>query len=52
MNEDSITRIYCDVDDFCKAIEGYCKSRLLLGLKKPKWFTASRMKNIIDGYGG
>jgi len=41
MNEDSITRIYCDVDDFCKALEGYCRSRLLPGGKAPKWFPAS-----------
>jgi hypothetical protein len=43
MDEDIITGIYCDVDDFCKALEGYCKSRLLPGGKKPKWFPASRM---------
>ena len=43
MNEDSITRIYCDVDDFCKALESYCKSRLLPGRKAPKWFPASRL---------
>ena len=41
MNEDSITEIYCVVDDFCKALEAYCKSRLLPGEKKPKWFPAS-----------
>jgi hypothetical protein len=43
MDEDSITRIYCDVDDFCKALEGYCKNRLLPNEKKPKWFPASQM---------
>ena len=43
MNEDSITKIYCDVDDFCKTLEGYFKSRLLPGGKKPKWFPASRL---------
>ena len=43
MNEDSITRIYCDVDDFCKALEGYCKSRLLPHDKAPKWFPASAL---------
>ena len=42
MDEDSITRIYCDVDDFCKALERYCKSHLLLGNKTLKWFPASR----------
>jgi len=43
MNEDSITRIYCDVDDFCKALEGYCKTHLLPNCKAPKWFPASRL---------
>jgi hypothetical protein len=43
MNEDSITEIYCDVDDFCKALEGYCKTRLLPGEKARKWFPASRL---------
>ena len=43
MNEDSITGIYCDVDDFCKALEGYCKSRLLPHGKAPKWFPASAL---------
>ena len=43
MNEDIITGIYCDVDDFCKALEGYCKSRLLPGDKAPKWFPASAL---------
>ena len=42
MNEDSITRIYCDVDDFCMKLEGYCKMYLLPGGKTPKWFPASR----------
>jgi len=41
MNEDSITRIYCDVDDFCKALEGYCRAHLLPGGKAPKWFPES-----------
>jgi hypothetical protein len=31
MNEDSITRIYCDVDDFCKVLEGYCRAHLSSG---------------------
>jgi hypothetical protein len=43
MDEDIITGIYCDVDDFCKALERYCKSRLLPGGKKPNRFPASRM---------
>ena len=43
MNEDSITRIYCNVDDVCKALEGYCKTRLLPCRKAPKWFPASRL---------
>jgi len=43
MDEDSITRIYCDVDDFCKALEGYCKSHLLPNGKAPKWFPKSRL---------
>jgi len=41
MNEDSITRIYCNVDGFCKALEGYCRAHLLPGGKAPKWFPAS-----------
>jgi hypothetical protein len=43
MNEDSITRIYCDVDDFCTALEGYCKTHLLPGGKAPKWFPSGRL---------
>jgi len=43
MNEDSITSIYCDVDDFCKALEQYCKTHLLPNGKAPKWFPASRL---------
>jgi hypothetical protein len=38
MDEDIITRIYCDVDDFCKALESYCKAHLLPNGKSPKWF--------------
>lgn len=41
MDEDSITIIYCDVDDFCKRLESYCKTHLLPGGKAPKWFPAS-----------
>jgi hypothetical protein len=43
MNEDIITTIYCDVDDFCKALERYCKTHLLPSGKVPKWFPASRL---------
>jgi hypothetical protein len=43
MNEDSITRIYGDVDDFCKALEGYCKTHLLPGRKEPQWFPESHL---------
>jgi len=43
MNEDSITAIYCSVDDFCKVFDLYCKSRLLLGEKATKLFPASCM---------
>jgi hypothetical protein len=43
MDEDSITRIYGDVDDFCTALQGYCNARLLGGGKASKWFPASRL---------
>jgi len=43
MNENSITRIYCDVDDFCKALESYCRTHLLPSGKAPKWFPASQL---------
>jgi hypothetical protein len=43
MDEDSVTRIYCDADGFCKALEGYCKTHLLPGRKAPKWFPASQL---------
>ena len=42
-DEDIITSIYCDVDDFCKALEGYCKGRSLPGKKAQKWFPASSL---------
>ena len=29
MNEDIITRIFCDVDGFCKVLEACLRSRLL-----------------------
>jgi len=28
MNEDIITRIFCDVDDFCKALEAHLRACL------------------------
>ncbi|MDR0684907.1 MAG: IS982 family transposase [Spirochaetaceae bacterium] len=43
MNEDTITKIYCDVDDFCKALEDYCKTHCLPGAPKNSWFPASRL---------
>ena len=42
MDNDSITRIYCDVDDFCKALKCFCKSHLLANGKIPKWFPSSQ----------
>jgi hypothetical protein len=41
MNEDTITTIY--VDDFCKALEAYCKAHSLPGDEKRAWFPASRL---------
>ncbi|MDR2659312.1 MAG: IS982 family transposase, partial [Spirochaetaceae bacterium] len=43
MDEDTITRIYCDVDDFCKVLEAYCKAHCLPGDQKNSWFPASRL---------
>ena len=43
MNEDSITAIYCDAGDFCKALEGCRKTRLLPHDKAPKRFPASAL---------
>jgi hypothetical protein len=42
MDEDTI-RIYCDVDDFCTALENYCKTRCLPENKKSRWFPAGRL---------
>jgi hypothetical protein len=42
MDEDTITRIYCDVDDFCKAFDAAYKAHSLPGDKKGAWFPASR----------
>jgi hypothetical protein len=44
MDNDSITRIFCDADDFCTGLERYCKTRLL----PPSgtgghWFPRSRL---------
>jgi hypothetical protein len=46
MNGEVITRIYCDVDDFCKALERYCKARCLPGEKKSGWFPSSRRLSL------
>jgi hypothetical protein len=43
MDENIITRIYCDVDDFCKSFEEYCKSRHLPNGKATKWFPAGSL---------
>ena len=43
MNEDIITRIFCDVDDFCKALEAHLRSRLLPTDTRKAWFPCSRM---------
>jgi len=43
MDDDTITTIYCNVDDLCKALEHYCTSPLLPNGKAPKWFPASRL---------
>jgi hypothetical protein len=43
MNEESITGIYCHVDDFSKALERYCKTHLLPHRKVPKWFPTSQL---------
>jgi hypothetical protein len=43
MNADIITGIYCEVDDFCKALESYCTSHSLPSGKRMKWFPASRL---------
>jgi hypothetical protein len=29
MNDDSITRIFCDANDFCARLERYCTTHLL-----------------------
>ena len=38
MNEDIITRIFCDVDDFCKALEAHLRSHLLPTDTRKAWF--------------
>jgi hypothetical protein len=43
LNDDIITRIFCDVDDFCKALEAYCKSHLLPSSTGNAWFPAGNM---------
>jgi len=43
MDEDIITRIFCDIDDFCVALEKYVKARLLPNEQAGAWFPESRM---------
>ncbi|MDR2660130.1 MAG: hypothetical protein LBC27_09145 [Spirochaetaceae bacterium] len=43
MNDDSITRIFCDVDDFCAKLERYRKTRLLPTDTGGAWFPRSRL---------
>jgi hypothetical protein len=43
MDEDSITEIYCSVDEFCRELEQWCRSHLLDDGKRQKWFPASRL---------
>ncbi|MDR3115360.1 MAG: IS982 family transposase [Treponema sp.] len=43
MNNDGITRIFCDVDDFCTKLEGYCKTHLLPTDTGGAWFPYSRL---------
>jgi hypothetical protein len=38
MDEDAITRIYYDVDDFCTVLEGYCKAQLTRKQNEPVGF--------------
>ena len=42
MDEDIITGIFCDVDDFCAALEKYVKARLLPNEQAGAWFPAWR----------
>ena len=41
MNKDIITALYCNVDDFCKVFDAYCKSRSLPEEKAAKCFPSS-----------
>ncbi|MDR3355964.1 MAG: hypothetical protein LBO04_02125 [Spirochaetaceae bacterium] len=44
MDNDSITRIFCDADDFCTRLERYCKARLLPPSGTGgRWFPRSRL---------
>jgi hypothetical protein len=43
MNDDSITRIFCDVDDFCARLERYCTIHLLPIDTGSAWFPRSRL---------
>jgi hypothetical protein len=44
MDNDSITRIFCDAGDFCAGLERYCKARLLPPSGTGgRWFPRSRL---------
>jgi hypothetical protein len=43
MNNDRITRIFCDVDGFCIRLERYCKNHLLPTTTGGAWFSSSRL---------
>ena len=50
MNEDIIPRIFCDADDFCKALEARLRSRLLPTDTCKAWFPSGRMA-LSEGSG-
>jgi hypothetical protein len=43
MNNDRITRIFCDVDDFGAKLERYCKNHVLPTDTGGAWFPHSRL---------
>jgi hypothetical protein len=43
MNEKIITGIFCVVDDFCKALEAYCREYMLPSDTNKAWFPECRM---------
>ena len=58
MNEDIVTRIFCDVDDFCKALGAYLRSRLLPTDTVKAWFPDSPQRGnhhsllaVVAAYG-